>query len=386
MPTYARLEIAFERGEGSWLYSTNGDKYLDFCSGIAVTALGHCHPALVASLKHQSERLWHCSNLYQIKEQEALSNQLCAASFADLVFVANSGAEAVECAIKLTRRHFADKGQPQRHRIITMKGAFHGRTLATLAAAGNEKYLKGYAPNLEGFDHVAFGDSDAVAAAITPETAAILLEPIQGEGGIHVAPNGYLRELRELADEHGLLLIYDEVQAGMGRTGTLFAYQSLGNVAPDVLCLAKGLGGGFPVSACLATKEAASAMVAGSHGSTFGGNPLACAVASTVLQEMLKPAFMPRVQAAGERFINGLMKIVSQHPNHPTFNGFQGVGLMIGMKCVPAVGEVVNALAKHKLLAVGASDQVLRLFPPLTVSDAEIDMALSIIAKVAKGI
>ncbi|MDI9408572.1 MAG: aspartate aminotransferase family protein [Candidatus Pacebacteria bacterium] len=382
LPNYARQQIAFSHGKGSYLYSTNGDSYLDFASGIAVTAMGHNHPALVAALTEQAQKLWHVSNLFIIPEQEALANKLCQESFADLVFIANSGAEALECAIKMTRKYFASRNQPERHRIITFQGAFHGRTLATLAAGGNAKYLDGFAPDMPGFDHLPFGDLAAVEAAITANTAAILIEPIQGEGGVRVATREFLLALRKLADDCGLLLIFDEVQCGLGRSGSLFAYQQAG-VAPDILCLAKALGGGFPISACLASQDAAGGMKAGSHGSTFGGNPLGCVIALKVLDLMTADGFLKSVQQRGEQFRLGLTKIITQHHNQSQFTEVRGQGLMIGLKCQAPVAEIQAALIAKKLLAVGASDNVLRLLPPLTVSAAEIDQALAIIAEVA---
>ena len=276
LPTYARVDLAFERGEGAWLIATNGERYLDFTSGVAVNALGHAHPHLVEAITEQAKKLWHVSNLYRIPEAERLAARLCAASFADVVFFANSGAEAMECAIKMARKYQSVSGKPERYRIITFEGAFHGRTLATLAAGGQKKYLEGFGPVVEGFDQVPFADLEATKRAIGPETAAILIEPIMGEGGVRVVPPEFLRALRRLCDEHGLLLVFDEVQTGVGRTGELFAYQQSG-VSPDIMALAKALGGGFPLGACLATAEAAKGMTAGTHGSTFGGNPLAMA-------------------------------------------------------------------------------------------------------------
>ena len=295
LPTYARVDLAFERGEGAWLIATNGERYLDFTSGVAVNALGHAHPHLVAAITEQAKKVWHVSNLYRIPEAERLAERLCAASFADLVFFGNSGAEAMECAIKMARKYQSANGQPERFRIITFEGAFHGRTLATLAAGGQKKYLEGFGPVVDGFDQVPFGDLEATKRAIGPETAAILIEPIMGEGGVRVVPPEFLRALRQLCDEHGLLLVFDEVQTGMGRTGDLFAYQRYG-VTPDIMALAKALGGGFPLGACLATAEAAKGMTAGTHGSTFGGNPLAMAAGNAVLDVMLARGFLERVR------------------------------------------------------------------------------------------
>ncbi|MGA2129064.1 MAG: aspartate aminotransferase family protein, partial [Xanthobacteraceae bacterium] len=295
MPVFARVDLAFERGDGAWLVATNGDRYLDFGSGIAVTALGHSHPHLVEALTRQAAKLMHVSNLYRIPEGERLADRLCAASFADVVFFANSGAEAVECAIKTARKYHAVSDRPERFRIVTFAGAFHGRTLATLAATGQEKYLDGFGPVVEGFDQVAVGDVDALERVIGPHTAAILIEPIQAEGGVRVVPHHVLKSLRQLCDRHGLLLVFDEVQTSIGRTGELFAYQRTG-VAPDIMAVAKGIGGGFPLGACLATAEAAKGMTPGTHGSTFGGNLLAMAAGNAVLDIVLAPGFLDTVQ------------------------------------------------------------------------------------------
>jgi acetylornithine/N-succinyldiaminopimelate aminotransferase len=298
MATFARVHLAFERGEGVWLVATDGERYLDFTSGVAVNALGHAHPHLVAALTEQAKKLWHVSNLYEIPEAERVARRLCEASFADVVFFCNSGAEAVECAIKAARKYHAVSGRPERYRIITFEGAFHGRTLATLAAGGQKKYLDGFGPVVEGFDQMAFGDLAATKRAVGTETAAIMIEPLMGEGGVRVVEPSFLRALRDLCDEHGLLLIFDEVQTGMGRTGDLFAYQHTG-VTPDIMSLAKALGGGFPVGACLATQEAAKGMTAGTHGSTFGGNPLAMSAANATLDVMLAPGFFDHVKRVG---------------------------------------------------------------------------------------
>ena len=380
LPNYARQNLGFSHGKGSWLYSTDGEAYLDFASGIAVTALGHAHPTLIAALTQQAERLWHVSNLFEIPEQEALAQKLCQLSFAETVFVANSGAEALECAIKMARKFHSSQNRPERNRIVTFQGAFHGRTLATLAAGGNAKYLAGFDPEMPGFDQVGFGDLAAAAAAITPATAAILIEPIQGEGGVRVAPPEFLAGLRRLADDHGLLLIFDEVQAGLGRSGEVFAYQALG-VTPDILCLAKALGGGFPISACLATHSAARGMTAGSHGSTFGGNPLGCAVALALLSEVASPELLAGVQARSQQLLAGLRAMMARHHNQEIFSEVRGMGLIIGLKCHIPVAEVQASLTAQKLLTVGASDNVLRLLPPLTVSAAEVDEALSRITR-----
>jgi acetylornithine/N-succinyldiaminopimelate aminotransferase len=373
MPVFARADVAFERGEGAWLIGTDGERYLDFTSGVAVNALGHAHPHLVAALQEQATRLWHMSNLFKSPDGERLAARLCEQSFADFVFFANSGAEAMECAIKVTRKYHAAKGHPERYRIITFEGAFHGRTLATLAATGAAKYLEGFGPPMDGFDQVAIGDLDAVKNAIGPGTAGILIEPLQGEGGVRAPPHAFFRALRELCDSNGLLLIFDEVQTGMGRTGTLFAHQRIG-VAPDVMSLAKALGGGFPIGACLATAEAASGMTPGSHGSTFGGNPLAVAAANAVLDVMLKPGFFEHAQRMSLLLKQKLASVIDHHPN--IVSEVRGEGLLIGIKAVVPSGDLVNALRDQKLLTVGAGENVVRFLPPLIVSEAEIEEAV----------
>ena len=369
MPTYARQNVVFERGEGAWLISTSGERYLDFASGVAVNALGHTHPKLIAALTEQAHKLWHSSNLYRIAGQERLAERLCAATFADKVFFCNSGAEACEGAIKLARRYHFANGAPERWRIITFKGAFHGRTLATIAAAGNEKHLEGFGQPADGFDLVALGDLEAVVKAIGPHTAAIMVEPVQGEGGVRVVDLKFLQALRQLADKHGLLLILDEVQSGMGRTGKLFAHEWSG-VTPDVMAIAKGIGGGFPVGAFLASNEAAKGMVPGTHGSTFGGNPLAMAVGNAVLDAILEPGFLDHVQAVALRFKQELARIKDEFPN--LVEEVRGSGLLTGIKVKPPYGDVVNACTAEKLLTVGAGDNVVRLLPPLNVTEAEI--------------
>ena len=370
LPVFARVDLGFERGEGVWLVATNGERYLDFTSGVAVNALGHAHPHLVAALQDQAARLWHMSNLFKSPDGERLAARLCAASFADFVFFANSGAEAMECAIKITRKYHAAKGHPERYRIITFEGAFHGRTLATLAATGSAKYLEGFGPPMDGFDQVQLGDLDAVRKAVGPHTAGILIEPVQGEGGVRAAPPAFFKALRQLCDDHGLLLIFDEVQTGMGRTGELFAYQRLG-VTPDVMPLAKALGGGFPIGACLATAEAAAGMTPGSHGSTFGGNPLAVAAANAVLDVMLEPGFFRHVQKMSLLLKQKLASVVDRNPG--VLAEVRGEGLLIGVKAVVPSGDLVTALRNEKLLTVGAGDNVVRFLPPLIVSEAEID-------------
>ncbi|MGN6159905.1 MAG: aspartate aminotransferase family protein, partial [Devosia sp.] len=301
LPTYARVDLAFERGEGAWLYTASGERYLDLTSGVATNALGHAHPALVAALTEQAHKVWHVSNLYRIPGAEKLADRLCAASFADVVFFCNSGTEALEGAIKMARKYHAANGHPEKFRIVTFEGAFHGRTLGALAATGNKKYLDGFGPPVEGFDQVAYGDIEAVKKAVTPETGAILIEPVMGEGGVRVVPHAFLRALRQLCDERGMLLIFDEVQSGMGRTGKLFAYEHSG-VKPDIMALAKALGGGFPVGAFLATSEAGKGMTAGTHGSTFGGNPLAMSVANAIMDVVNTKEFLAQVQQTALRF------------------------------------------------------------------------------------
>src|SRR5579885_1933466 len=369
LPTYARVDLAFERGEGAWLYTAAGERYLDFTSGVAVNALGHAHPALVKALTGQAEKLWHVSNLYRIPGAEKLADRLCEASFADVVFFCNSGTEALEGAIKMARKYHAVSGRPERFRIITFEGAFHGRTLAALSATGNKKYLDGFGPPVDGFDQVPFADLAATRAAVGRATAAIMIEPVMGEGGVRVVPHAFLRALREICDQHGLLLIFDEIQTGIGRTGDLFAYQHTG-VTPDVMTLAKALGGGFPIGACLATAEAAKGMTTGTHGSTFGGNPLAMAVANAVLDEVLAPGFLERVRAVGLRLKQRLAELRDRYPS--LIAEVRGEGLLIGLRMIPAASEMVDALRAEKMLAVAAGDNVVRLLPPLIVGEAEI--------------
>jgi acetylornithine/N-succinyldiaminopimelate aminotransferase len=370
LPVFARADLSFESGEGAWLVGSDGERYLDFTSGVAVNALGHCHPHLVAALQAQAAKLWHVSNLFKSPDGERLAARLCGQSFADFVFFANSGAEAVECAIKVVRRYHASRGHAERYRMVTFEGAFHGRTLATLAATGSAKYLEGYGPPVDGFDQVPLDNIDAVKKAIGPATAGILIEPLQGEGGVREPSHAFFRSLRQICDEHGLLLVFDEVQTGMGRTGELFAYKRIG-VAPDVMSLAKALGGGFPIGACLATAEAASGMTPGSHGSTFGGNPLAVAAANAVLDVMLEPGFFERTRKMSLLLKQKLASVVDRHPD--VLSEVRGEGLLIGLKAVVPSGDLVGALREEKLLTVGAGDNVVRLLPPLIVGETEID-------------
>jgi acetylornithine/N-succinyldiaminopimelate aminotransferase len=369
LPTYARADLAFERGEGVWLISTNGERYLDFTAGVAVNALGHAHPQLIEALEAQAHKVWHVSNLFQIPEAERLADRLCAETFADLVFFCNSGAEAMECSIKVARRYQYVSGHPERYRIITFEGAFHGRTLATLAAGGQKKYLEGYGPVVEGFDQVPFGDLDAVKRAIGPETAAILIEPIQGEGGVRVVPTTFLKALRELCDANGLLLVFDEVQTGMGRTGTFFAHQRAG-VTPDIMGIAKALGGGFPVGACLTTAEAGKGMTAGTHGSTFGANPLAMAVGNAVLDVVLEPGFIERVAQVGLLLRQRLAELRDRHPQ--IIEEIRGEGLMVGVKLKVPNTEFAAAARAEKLLTIPAGDNIVRLLPPLILTEDEL--------------
>ena len=374
LPTYARVDLAFERGEGAWLFTADGERYLDFTSGVAVNALGHAHPRLVRALEDQAKKLWHVSNLYRIPEGERLADRLCEATFADFVFFQNSGAEAIECAIKVARKYQSVSGKPERYRIVTFEGAFHGRTMAALAATGNKKYLDGFGPPVDGFDQVPYGDLEAVKKAIGPQTGAILVEPIQGEGGVRVPPVNFLRGLRTLCDQHGLLLIFDEIQTGFARTGDLFVYQRAG-VKPDIMTIAKALGGGFPVGACLATAEAGKGMTAGTHGSTFGGNPLAMAVGNAVLDVMLAPGFIQHVRDMGLLFKQRLAEIKDRHS--AVVAEVRGEGLLIGLRMVPPSSEMVDELRNEKMITVAAGDNVVRLLPPLIISEAEVAEAIA---------
>jgi acetylornithine/N-succinyldiaminopimelate aminotransferase len=374
LPTYARAKLAFERGEGAWLTSTEGERFLDFGAGIAVVSLGHAHPHLVKTLTAQAQKLWHVSNLFEIPQAELLGRRLAEASFADLVFFTNSGTEAIEAAIKTARKYHFVSGHPEKFRIITLQGAFHGRTIAAVTAGGNPKYLEGFGPQLEGFDQVPFGDLAALKAAIGPQTAAILVEPIQGEGGIRAIPLAQLQAIRKFCDEHGLLLILDEVQTGMGRTGKLFAYEHAG-ITPDIMALAKGLGGGFPLGALLATREAGKGMTLGTHGSTFGGNPLATTVGNAVLDIVLAEGFIDHVARMGAILKQGLMELKARHPG--VITEIRGEGLMLGIAARGPVQDFVAAALAQKLILIPASENVARLLPPLIVAEVEIAEALA---------
>jgi len=374
MPTYGRQNVVFERGEGAWMISTTGERYLDFASGVAVNLLGHAHPKLVAALTEQAQKLWHSSNLYRVKNQESLAERLCAVTFADKVFFCNSGAEACEGAIKVARRYHFANGHPERWRMITFKGAFHGRTLATIASAGNEKHLEGFGKPADGFDILSDLDLDVVEKTIGPETAGIMIEPVQGEGGVRVVPTEFLKGLRALCDKHGILLVLDEVQSGMGRTGKLFAHEWAG-ITPDVMAVAKGIGGGFPLGAFLATEEAAKGMVPGTHGSTYGGNPLATAVGNAVLDEVLAPGFLEHVQAMSLRLKQELARVKDEFPD--AIEEVRGLGLLMGVKVKVPLGDLVNACMAEHFLTVSAGDNTMRLLAPLNVTEAEVTEAVA---------
>ena len=369
MPTYGEYGPAFERGQGVYLYAADGRRFLDFSSGIAVNGLGHCHPHLVAALNAQGEALWHTSNLFAIPNQQRLAERLVAHSFADTMLFSNSGAEAMECGFKMIRRYHDSVGSAERYRIIAFEGAFHGRTLAAIAAGGKEKHLEGFAPNTDGFDHVAFGNLNELRNAIGPETAAILVEPVQGEGGIHPASMDYLNGLRSMADEFGLLLFLDEIQCGMGRTGRLFAHEWAG-IAPDIMMVAKGIGGGFPLGAVLARETAAAGMNVGSHGSTFGGNPLACAVGLAATNIIADQTFLDDVNRKAGLLRQKLESLVASHPE--VFDSVHGAGLMLGLKCKALNTDVVTAGHGERVLTVPAANNVIRLLPPLNITDADI--------------
>lgn len=381
--TYNRAPLRFERGEGMWLITETGERYLDFAAGVAVTSVGHGNPHVVGALKDQADKVWHLSNLYEVPGQEKLAKRLTDVTFADRVFFTNSGAEALECAIKTARRYHFAKGHPEKFHIITMEGAFHGRTIATIAAGGQEKYLEGFGPKAPGFDQVPFGDLDAVKAAITDATAGILVEPVQGEGGIRPIPVEMLKALRAICDEHGLLLILDEVQCGVGRTGKLFAHEWAG-ITPDLMAVAKGIGGGFPLGACLATEEAAYGMKPGTHGSTYGGNPLAMAVGNAVLDVVLAEGFLDHVRDVALVFRQGLASLSDRYPD--VIEEVRGEGLMLGMKAKVPNTELLMAMRDEHLLGVPAGDNVIRLLPPLTVSAAEAREGIARIERAAEQI
>jgi len=374
LPIYNRTPVAFDHGKGAHLFSTDGETYLDFGAGIAVSSLGHAHPDLVEALKSQAEKLWHTSNLYNIPDGERLATRLVENTFADVVFFTNSGAEALECAIKMVRKYHSSQEAPEKYRVITFEGAFHGRTLATIAAGGKAQYLEGFGPAVDGFDQVPLGDIEAVRAAIGPETAAILIEPVQGEGGIRTVANSFMKALRQVCDEHGLLLVLDEVQSGVGRTGKLFAYEWSG-IEPDIMAVAKGIGGGFPMGACLATKEAGSGMTAGSHGTTFGGNPLAMAVGNAVLDVVLAEGFLENVNRLGISLKQKMARLVDEYPD--IIEEVRGAGLMMGLKCKVANGDVVKAMFEEKMLIIPAGENVVRVLPPLIIDDNDVDEAVS---------
>lgn len=380
MPTYGRADVVFERGEGAYLYDTAGRRFLDFTGGVAVNALGHAHPHLIQALTAQAGKLWHCSNLFRVAGQESLAARLVANSFADTVFFTNSGTESWECAFKMARKYHSETGHPERTRFITFEQGFHGRTSTAIASVKQEKLVKGFGPLLDSFDVVPFGNMNEVRNAITPETAGICLEPIQGEGGIRKGDAEFLKALRAVCDEYGLLLIFDEIQTGVGRTGKLFAYE-WADVAPDIMCLAKGIGGGFPLGACLATEKAAVGMTPGTHGSTFGGNPLATAVGNAVLDVVLEPGFLDNVQRVGAYAWDRLTDLVARHPG--VFVELRGQGLMLGLRLIPVVGDFIAATRAAGLLLVPAADNVARLLPPLIIDEAEVDEAVAILDRVA---
>lgn len=381
--TYNRAPLRFERGEGVWLVTESGERYLDFAAGVAVTSVGHGHPHVVGALKDQADKVWHLSNLYEVPGQEVLAKRLTDVTFADRVFFTNSGAEALECAIKTARRYHFAKGHPEKFHIITMEGAFHGRTIATIAAGGQEKYLEGFGPKAPGFDQVPFGDLEAVKAAISDATAAILVEPVQGEGGIRPIPVEMLRALRDLCDEQGLLLILDEVQCGVGRTGKLFAHEWAG-ITPDLMAVAKGIGGGFPLGACLATEEAAYGMKPGTHGSTYGGNPLGMAVGNAVLDVVLEDGFLDNVRDTALVFRQGLASLKDRFPD--VIEDVRGEGLMLGLKAKVPNTELLMAMRDEHLLGVPAGDNVIRLLPPLTVTAEEARDGIARIEQAAEHI
>ena len=383
LPTYNRAPLEFVKGEGSWLFEADGRRFLDLGSGIAVNALGHAHPKLVEVLSTQAQNLWHVSNLYKIPQQEKLADLLVEHTFADTVFFTNSGTEACELAVKMARKYFYEKDQPERVEIITFDGSFHGRSSAGIAAAGTEKMVKGFGPLLPGFVHLTFGDMDGLTNAITANTAAVLIEPVQGEGGIRPVPDAELKAMRQICDEAGILLILDEVQCGVGRTGKLFAHEWAG-ITPDIMMVAKGIGGGFPLGAVLATEEAASGMTAGTHGSTYGGNPLGCAVGCAVIEEVMAPGFLADVNRRAGLLRQRLDGLVAQHPD--VFEELRGSGLMLGLKCKALNMDVVQSGYDNEVITVPAADNVIRLLPPLTLSEEDIAEAIDRLDKAATQI
>ena len=383
LPTYARAPLNFVKGEGTWLIEADGRRFLDLGAGIAVNALGHAHPDLVEALTEQAENLWHVSNLYEIPNQQHLADQLVSLTFADTVFFTNSGTESCELAVKMARKYWYEKGQPERVEIITFEGSFHGRSSAGIAAAGSEKMTKGFGPLLPGFVHLKWNDHDAIKATISDKTAAIMIEPIQGEGGIRPVPEQCLKGLRDLCDENGLLLIFDEVQCGVGRTGKLFAHEWAG-INPDIMMVAKGIGGGFPLGAVLASEEAASGMTAGTHGSTYGGNPLGCAVGNKVLELVGDAVFLDEVTEKAAYFKAGLQDLVARHPN--TFKSVRGKGLMMGLECAVSNIDFVNAGYDALILTVPAGDNVVRFVPALTITKNEIDEAIARLSSAAQSL
>ncbi|MDX1782088.1 MAG: aspartate aminotransferase family protein [Thalassovita sp.] len=383
LPTYSRAPLSFVKGEGSWLIEADGRRFLDLGAGIAVNALGHAHPALVQALTEQAGKLWHVSNLYHIPQQQALADKLVENTFADTVFFTNSGTESCELAVKMARKYWYEKGQPEKTDIIAFEGSFHGRSSAGIAAAGSEKMTKGFGPLLPGFVHLPWDDPEALDAAITETVGAILIEPVQGEGGIRPLPDADLKALRALCDEKGLLLILDEVQCGMGRTGKLFAHEWAG-ITPDIMMVAKGIGGGFPLGAVLATEDAASGMVAGTHGSTYGGNPLASAVGSAVMDIVAEDSFLETVRARAGLLRQKLEGLVAAHPD--VFESVRGSGLMIGLKCKGPNMDMVNAGYACQVITVPGGDNVIRLLPPLNLTEEDIDEALKRLDKAAQSL
>jgi acetylornithine/N-succinyldiaminopimelate aminotransferase len=383
LPTYNRAPLSFERGEGTWLVEADGTRYLDLGAGIAVNALGHAHPALVEALTEQAGKLWHTSNLYRIPKQQELADRLVEKTFADTVFFTNSGTEACELAVKMVRKYWYEKGDPDRIAIVTFEGSFHGRSSAAIAAAGSEKMTKGFGPLLPGFVHVPWGDHEALKAAVTDRTAAILIEPVQGEGGIRPVPDQCLKGLRDLCDTTGALLVFDEVQCGVGRTGRLFAHEWAG-VTPDIMMVAKGIGGGFPLGAVLATETAAAGMTAGTHGSTYGGNPLGCAVGCRVMEIVADDAFLAEVNRKAGLLRQKLEGLVAAHPD--VFEEVRGAGLMLGLRCRVPNTEVVAAGYAAHVLTVGAADNVVRILPPLTITEEEIAEGVSRLDRAAAAL